>query len=78
MSGAGLPAWNVEVDETRLNSLIISVNELYGGLTKGVANWDTLLAADFVEDYKNMTTMLTMGDITPEEYAQEMSEILGK
>ncbi|MCI9108273.1 MAG: extracellular solute-binding protein [Lachnospiraceae bacterium] len=77
-SGAGLPAWNVEVDETRLNSLIISVNELYGGLTKGVANWDTLLAADFVEDYKNMTTMLTMGDITPEEYAQEMSEILGK
>lgn len=77
-SGAGLPAWNVEVDESKLNPLIIAVNELYGGMTKGVANWDTLLLADFVEDYKNTTTMLTMGDLTPEEYTQEMSDILGK
>lgn len=77
-SGAGLPAWNVEVDESQLNPLIIAVNELYGGMTKGVANWDTLLPADFVEDYKNTTTMLTMGDLSPEEYAKEMAGILGK
>lgn len=77
-SGAGLPAWDVEVDESRLNPLIISVNELYGGMTNGVANWDTLLAADFVEDYKNTTTMLALGDLTPEEYTEEMSHILGK
>lgn len=77
-SGAGLPAWDVEVDESQLNPLIIAVNELYGGMTRGVANWDTLLLADYVEDYKNTTTMLTMGDLSPEEYTQEMAEILGK
>lgn len=77
-SGAGLPAWQVDVDESVLNPLIISVNELYGEMSKGVANWDTLLLADFVEDYKNTTTMLTLGDITPDEYVEEMSGILGK
>ena len=75
-SGAGLPAWNVEVDESQLNQLIIDVNNMYGTTTKGVANWDTLLPADYVEDYKNTTTMLALGDLTPEEYAQEMESLL--
>lgn len=75
-SGAGFPAWNVSVDESTMSPFLIELNEMYGGLSEGIPNWDTTLAADVVEDYKNTTTMLSLGEITPEQYIEMMEEYL--
>ena len=75
-SGAGFPAWNVSVDESTMSPFLIELNEMYGGLSEGIPNWDTTLAADVVEDYKNTTTMLSLGEITPDQYIEMMEEYL--
>lgn len=75
-SGAGFLTWNVSVDESTMSPFLIESSGMYGGLSEGIPNWDTTLAAGMVEDYKNTITMLSLGRITPGQYIEMMEEYL--
>ncbi len=74
--GAGLPCWNTDgVDTSTLTSLDIESAALMETGTSYIGWWDNVLSAEDSETYKDLVAQVMALKITPEEFAEKMSEL---
>lgn len=74
-NGAGIPAWKVDVDESKLTPLTKQINEIVANSTGNVVWWDTYLSGADADTHKNLVAELFGKVITPEEFAKQMQLI---
>lgn len=75
LAGASLPAWKVEVDESRLDPLNVEISALVKESTGFVLAWDTFLSGKDAEIHKDLVGELLAGTKTPGEFAEEMQKL---
>jgi raffinose/stachyose/melibiose transport system substrate-binding protein len=75
LAGAGLPAWQFDVDKTLASPLSIDIVELLEGRDGFVLAWDTLLEGLDARTHINLVTDIIAGRLTPEEFASEMQKL---
>ena len=74
-TGAGIPTWKVDVDESKLSPLTKQIAELAKKSTGNVVWWDSYLAGANSELHKDLVAQIFGNQITPEEFAKKMNEI---
>lgn len=78
LSGAGIPAWKVDYDASKVPSLTQQVTEIAAGATSYTLWFDTLMTSDDAGEYLTLLQSLYSGDITPEKFAEGMDKQLSK
>lgn len=78
LSGAGIAAWTVDYDDSKVNPLTKKAAEFATGATSFTLWFDTLMAAENAGEYLSLLQELYVGNITPEEFAQSMADQLGQ
>ncbi|WP_024832881.1 extracellular solute-binding protein [Ruminiclostridium josui] len=78
LSGASMPAWKTDVDESKLNPSLVDVVDLTKDAESFTIWWDTLLAGKDTETYLNALQELFMGTKTPEKFVDSLQSIYGK
>lgn len=76
--GALLPAWKVEVDESKLPALTVEISKLVKGSTGFVLAWDTFLEGADADVHKNLVQEIFAGVTGPEKFAKEMQKLNDK
>ncbi|MCI3922885.1 extracellular solute-binding protein [Paenibacillus sp. TRM 82003] len=76
LAGAGLPSWKTDgLDVSGLSTLDQSSAEIMKTATSFIAWWDNILPAESAETHKNLIAQLLAGDITPEEFCEQMAQL---
>lgn len=76
LDNAGLPCWSIEgVDTTGVSPLAQESAALMGTGTSYITWWDNILPANSSEDYKNLIAELVSMKLTPEQFAEKLSQI---
>ncbi len=75
LAGTYLPAWKVDVDESKIPPLAVQLKELTSDAEGFTLWWDTLLEDNDREVYLNALEELFLQDITPEEYIEKLESI---
>ncbi|PWW33711.1 MULTISPECIES: extracellular solute-binding protein [Paenibacillus] len=76
LAGAGLPSWNTDdLDTSGLSTLDQSSAEIMKTATSFIAWWDNILPAESAEAHKNLIAQLLAGDVTPEEFCEQMAQL---
>lgn len=76
LAGAGLPSWNIDgLDTSSLSTLDQSAADIMKTATSFIAWWDNILPAESAETHKNLIAQLLAGDITPEEFCEQMAQL---
>ena len=70
LSGAGIPTWKVDVDETQIDPLTLELVDLIQDSNSFTLWWNTLLEGADSEFYMNKSAELFAMQITPEEFAE--------
>jgi raffinose/stachyose/melibiose transport system substrate-binding protein len=78
LSGAGIPAWNVDYDASTVPAITQEVASLAAKATSYTLWFDTLMTSDDAGAYLSLLQSLYTGDITPEEFVQSMDAQLSK
>ena len=78
LSGAGVPAWKVDYDDSAVQPLPKKVAQLASGATSFTLWFDTLMTSENKTRYLQLICELYQGNISPEELCRKMSEQLGK
>lgn len=78
ISGASMPAWKTDVDESQLNPSLVNIVNLTKDAESFTIWWDTLLAGKDTETYLNALQELFMGTKTPEQFVDSLQSIYGK
>ncbi|MGE5581701.1 MAG: extracellular solute-binding protein [Bacillota bacterium] len=73
--GALLPAWKVNVDESKLPELTVQISKLIKGSTGFVLAWDTFLSGADADTHLNLVQEIFAGQVTPEKFAVEMQKL---
>lgn len=76
LSGAGIPAWKVDYDDSVVNPITAKVAQLAGNATSFTLWFDTLMEADDAQEYLALLQELYVGNITPEDFTAAMGEQL--
>ena len=76
--GALLPAWKVDVDESKLPDLTIQISKLLKGSTGFVLAWDTFLSGADADTHLNLVQGIFAGQVSPEKFATEMQKLNDK
>ncbi|MDR3115305.1 MAG: extracellular solute-binding protein [Treponema sp.] len=77
LAGAGLPCWKIEgLDTSGITGLDREVAALMGTAESFIPWWDNVLPADASEIHKNLIADLLAKNITPQQFAQEMSKVV--
>ncbi|HYH01503.1 MAG TPA: extracellular solute-binding protein [Bacillota bacterium] len=76
--GALLPAWKVQVDESKLPELTVQISKLIKGATGFVLAWDTFLEGADADTHKNLVQEIFADMITPQKFAIEMQKLNSK
>ena len=74
-TGAGIPTWKVEVDESKLPPLTKQIADIAKKSTGNVVWWDTYLAGADADVHKDLVAQIFGKQITPEEFAKQMQAI---
>jgi len=74
-AGAGLPTWQVSVDESKIDPLTKNLVELFKNVDTYTLWWDTLLEGEDAQLYLNTLVDLFAEKITPEQFASTMETI---
>lgn len=75
LAGAGLPSWKTEgLDTSSLSSLDLSSAEIMKTATSFIGWWDNILPAESAEAHKNLIAQLLAGDITPQQFCEQMAQ----
>lgn len=75
LAGAGLPSWKTDgLDTSSLSSLDLSSAEIMKTATSFIGWWDNILPAESAEAHKNLIAQLLAGDITPEQFCEQMAQ----
>ncbi len=76
LDNAGLPCWSLDKTDTKdVSALAKESAALMETGTSYITWWDNILPADSSEDYKNLIAELVSMKLTPEEFAEKLSEI---
>jgi raffinose/stachyose/melibiose transport system substrate-binding protein len=78
LSGASMPAWKTDVDESKVNPALVNVVNLTKDAESFTIWWDTLLAGKDTETYLNALQELFMGTKTPQQFVDSLQTIYGK
>jgi len=78
LSGASLPAWKTDVDESKINPSIVDVVNLTKDAEGFTIWWDTLLAGKDTENYLNALQELFMGTKTPQQFVDSLQTMYSK
>lgn len=75
LAGAGLPSWKIDgLDTSSLSTLDQSSAEIMKTATSFIAWWDNILPAESAEAHKNLIAQLLAGDITPQQFCEQMAQ----
>lgn len=75
LSGAGIPAWYVDVDSKEVSPLSAEINELISGNDGFVLAWDTFLTGSDAQTHIELVSDIYSGRTTPEKFAIEMQKL---
>lgn len=76
LAGAGLPSWKTDgLDTSSLSSLDLSSAEIMKTATSFIGWWDNILPAESAEAHKNLIAQLLAGDITPQQFCEQMAQL---
>ena len=78
LSGAGIPAWNVDYEANDVPALSKKVADYATGATSFTLWFDTLMSADDAGEYLSLLQQLFTGDVTPEDFVKGMDAQLSK
>ncbi len=78
ISGAGIPAWKVNYDDTEVPALTKQVAEYANNATSFTLWFDTLMESEDAGEYLALLQELYIGSITPEEFQKAMADQLEK
>lgn len=78
LSGAGIPAWNVDYDASSVPELTQEVAKLAANAESYTLWFDTLLSADDAKEYLTLLQSLYSGDLTPDKFVEGMDKQLSK
>jgi raffinose/stachyose/melibiose transport system substrate-binding protein len=74
-AGAGLPTWQVNVDESKIDPLTMELVELFKNVDTYTLWWDTFLEGEDAQLYLNTLSRLFAKQVTPEQFAAAMQSI---
>lgn len=72
LSGAGIPTWKVEVDESQIDPLVLELVDLIEEADTFTLWWNTLLEGEDSQLYMNKSAELFAKQITPEEFVEAL------
>jgi raffinose/stachyose/melibiose transport system substrate-binding protein len=75
MAGAGLPAWQFDIDKSLISPLSVDIVALLEGRDGFVLAWDTILEGLDARTHINLVTDILAGRKSPEEFAREMQKL---
>lgn len=75
LSGAGLPAWKVDVDRSEVSPLSAQISDLLKDGGGFVLAWDTFLTGSDAQRHIELVSDIYAGKLTPEEFAREMQKL---
>jgi ABC-type sugar transport system, periplasmic component len=78
LAGASMPAWKVNVDESKLNPSLVDVVNLTKDAQSFTIWWDTMLTGKDTETYLNSLQELFMGTKTPEQFIDSLQTMYNK
>jgi len=78
LSGAAIPSFKVDYDDSEVNSLTRKLVENANNATSFTLWFDTLMEAEDAGEYLALLQELYVGNLTPEEFARAMDEQLSK
>jgi raffinose/stachyose/melibiose transport system substrate-binding protein len=78
LSGAGVPAWKVDYDDSSVPKLTQQVAAYANGATSFTLWFDTLMESEDAGEYLALLQELYIGSITPEEFQKAMADQLEK
>lgn len=73
--GAGIPAWKVSVDESKISPLTKQISAIIQKSKGSTIWWDTYLSGEDADVHKDLVAKLFGKRVTPEEFAKQMQEI---
>ncbi|MCJ7691280.1 MAG: ABC transporter substrate-binding protein, partial [Clostridiaceae bacterium] len=74
-TGAGIPTWKVDVDESKLSPITKQIADIAKKATGNVVWWDSYLGGANAEVHKDLVAQIFGGQITPEEFAKQMEAL---
>ncbi|MEN8907286.1 MAG: extracellular solute-binding protein [Clostridiales bacterium] len=78
IAGFGIPAWDGELDESKLSDTSKQIVDLTSSSTGYVLAWDTFLEGDAIEEHKNLVAQIFSGDLEPKDFSKKMQELVEK
>lgn len=78
LSGAGIPAWKVNYDDSVVPPLTKKVAEYANNATSFTLWFDTLLGSEDANEYLSLLQKLYLGSLSPEDFQKEMAAQLEK
>lgn len=73
--GAGLPTWTADIDETKIDPLMLEIAKLTENATGIVPVYDLYLEGQQAEVHKSLVAELVVNKITPEEFGARMEAL---
>ncbi len=75
LANAGMPGWNVQVDDSNVSPMVKQMVNMTKDSTAWVLWWDVFLEAADADIHKNLVVELIAGQISPEDFAKEMQKL---
>jgi len=73
LDGAGIPAWEVDYDDSSVNPITAKIAKLANEATSFTLWFDTLMEANDAGEYLSLLQQLYVGEITPQEFVEAMA-----
>jgi raffinose/stachyose/melibiose transport system substrate-binding protein len=77
LNGSGLPAWKIDYDDSSVNPLTKEIAGRVADATSFTLWFDTLMQAEDAGIYLENLQQLYLGDITPQQFVENMAAQLG-
>ena len=78
LSGAGIPAWQVNYDDSEVPELTKQVAKYATGATSFTLWFDTLMESEDAGEYLTFLQKLFVGSLSPKDFQSEMAKQLEK
>ncbi|MFP4697331.1 MAG: extracellular solute-binding protein [Eubacteriales bacterium] len=76
LSGAGIPVWEVDYDDSEVNPLTRKIAEYTANASSFTLWFDTLMSSGDAGEYLDLLQQLYVGNLSPEDFAESMANQL--
>jgi raffinose/stachyose/melibiose transport system substrate-binding protein len=73
--GAGIATWQIDMTGIEVSPLVQNIIDFASKSTGAVLEWDTFLSGEAAERHKSLVQEIFAGQLTPENFALEMSKL---